>query len=98
MHDIILFVAGMLFVILALPVIQTISDIICTLGQWVLSALNVKVTKNNVKVQDLNDSIEPTSAQAIGFQSPLSSDDYYDDDEDPDEDKMNSKNKNKVGF
>lgn len=92
MHDIILFVAGVLFVILALPVIQTISDIICTFGQWLLSALNVKVTKNNVKIQDMNDSLEPTSAQAIGFQAPLYEEDY-DDEEEPDD-----RIKQKVGF
>jgi len=92
MHDIILFVAGVIFIILALPVIQTISDIICTFGQWILSAMNVKVTKNNIKVQDLNDSVEPTSAQAIGFQAPLSEEDY-DDEEEPD-----NKMKQKVGF
>jgi len=90
MHDIILFVAGVIFIILALPVIQTVSDIICTFGQWVLSAMNVKVTKNNVKVQDMNDSLEPTSAQAIGFQAPPEIE-YYDDEDPESEDKLNSK-------
>ena len=91
MHDIILLVAGMLFIILALPIIQTISDICVTFGQWILSILNVKVTKNNIKVEDLNNSIEPTSAQAIGFQVPYEED--YDDEDEPD-----NKMKQKVGF
>jgi hypothetical protein len=92
MHDLYVFVAAIIFVIVALPILQTISDIFVTFGQWIISVFNVKTTKNNVEIQDLNDSVQPTSAQAIGFQAPFE-EDYYDEEEEPD-----NKNKRKVGF
>lgn len=92
MHDILIFIAGVAFVILMLPIAQSISDMVCGFCQWIISSLNVKVTRNNVEVQDLNNSVEPTNAQAIGFQMPNELE-YYDDDEEPD-----NENKQKVGF
>jgi len=86
MHDFLMFVAGVVFTILALPVLQTISDIICGFGQWIISIINVHVINNNVKSQSIQ---EPENTQAIGFQAPDESN-YYDDD-DPDE-------KLKIGF
>ena len=103
MHDIALFVAGMLIILMAIPLIQSFTDtitmvlnIIVTFTQWIQSIFNLKTVSNNVKIQDLKDSIEPTMTQAVGFQVP-SEDEFYDE-EDPDENKFNSKNKNKVGF
>ena len=87
MHDFLMFVAGVVFTILALPVLQTISDIICGFGQWIISIINVHVINNNVKSQSIQ---EPENTQAIGFQAPDESD-YYDDEDEPDE-------KIKIGF
>lgn len=87
MHDFYIFVAAIIFVIVALPVLQTLSDIICGFGQWIISIINVHVTNNNVKSQSIQ---EPENTQAIGFQAPDESD-YYDDDDEPDE-------KLKIGF
>ena len=102
MHDIILFVAGMLIILMAVPLIQSLTDtitmlltIIVTFTQWIQSIFNLKTMNNNVKIQDLKDSISPSMTQALGFQAP--SEEEFDD-EDSEEDKMNSKNKNKVGF
>ena len=87
MHDFYIFVAAIIFVIVALPVLQTLSDIICGFGQWIISIINVHVINNNVKSQSIQ---EPENTQAIGFQAPDESD-YYDDDDEPDE-------KLKIGF
>lgn len=92
MHDLYVFVASIIFVVVALPVLQTFSDVFCAFGQWIISIFNVKITTNNVEIQNLNDSIEPTSVQAMGFQAPLDEDDYYDEDEPDDHIKQ------KVGF
>ena len=93
MHDLYVFVAAIIFMVVALPVLQTLSDIICGFGQWIISIFNVKITTNNVEIQNLNDSIEPTSVQAMGFQAPLSEEDYDDEEDEPD-----NKMKQKVGF
>jgi hypothetical protein len=80
MHDIILFVAAICFIVVALPIIQTLSDIVCGFGQWIISAINVHVISNNVKSQDMQ---EVSNSQAIGFQVP--SDDSDDYEVEPDE-------------
>lgn len=93
MHDLYVFVASIIFVVVALPVLQTFSDVFCAFGQWIISIFNVKITTNNVEIQNLNDSIEPTSVQAMGFQAPLSEEDYDDEEDEPDD-----HIKQKVGF
>ena len=87
MHDFLMFVAGVVFTILALPVLQTISDIICGFGQWIISIFNLHIAKNNSIIQNYQN---PINTQAIGFQAPDESD-YYDDEDEPDE-------KIKIGF
>lgn len=86
MHDIFMFVAGIVFTVFALPVIQAISDMFVTFGQWILSVFNLHIAKNNSIIQNYQN---PINTQAIGFQAPDESN-YYDDD-DPDE-------KLKIGF
>ena len=88
MHDLFMFVAAIIFVVVALPVLQTLSDIICGFGQWVISIINVHVINNNVKSQSMQ---EPENTQAIGFQVPEDTE-YYDDYEDELE------NRNPMGF
>lgn len=88
LNDFMMFVAGTLFIVLILPVIQTLSDIVCGFGQWIISAINVHVISNNVKSQDMQ---EVSNSQAIGFQVP--SDDSDDYEVEPDEE-----NKIQTGF
>lgn len=76
-----MFVAGIVFTVFALPVLQTISDTFVTLGQWLLSIFNLHIVRNNSIIQSYQN---PSETQAIGFQAPDESD-YYDDDEEPDE-------------
>jgi hypothetical protein len=84
MHDLFMFVASICFVVVALPVLQTISDIVCGFGQWIISTINVHVITNNVKSQELQ---SPQSTQAIGFEAPLNDSDQAFE-EDPEEDKI----------
>mgnify|MGYP000851666499 FL=1 len=86
MHDIFMFVAGIVFTVFALPVLQTISDTFVTLGQWLLSVFNLHIVRNNSIIQSYQN---PFETQAIGFQAP--DEEYYDEDDEPDE-------KLKIGF
>ncbi len=84
MNDISLFICSICFVVVALPIIQTLSDIVCGFGQWIISIINVHVISNNVKTQSIQ---EPQSTQAIGFEAPLNdSDQEYE--YEPEEDKI----------
>ena len=80
MHDLIMFVAAICFVVVALPILQTISDIICGFGQWIISTINVHVVQNNIKSQDIQ---EPQNTNACGYLANLNDSDDYD--EEPDE-------------
>lgn len=88
MQEIYIFIAAIIFVVVVFPVLQSISDTILALSQWVLSAINVRVTANNVKVADMNDSIQPTNSQAIGFSAPSEEEFYDDEEDDPEENKF----------
>lgn len=65
-------------VIIGVPMLQGISDIIMSLFQLILSWMNIKITKNNIKTSMLN---EPQSSQAIGFQTTDDEEECEDDDE-----------------
>lgn len=90
MQEIYVFVAGIVFIAIFFPILQSISDIFLTLSQWIISIFNIHIADNNAIIQDIQDRIQPTSSQAIGFQAPNEEEYYYDDD---DED-----NKIKTGF
>lgn len=80
-------ILGIFIIILILPVLQTISDVFVTLGQWLISIFNLYIAKNNSIIQNCQD---PVNTQAIGFQPPEP--EYYDDEEEEPEEKF------KVGF
>lgn len=67
MSDIVLMFSGVIFVIILIPVLQSISDIIVTLGTWITSIVNCKIVANNVKMQSIQNETEPSSGHAIGF-------------------------------
>jgi len=92
-----IFIAGIIFIVVILPLIDGLLQCISTLFEYFISFVSVHTMKSNVMIQDLKDSISQTNAQAIGFEAPLNYSDY-DDEEEPDEDKISNKNKNKVGF
>lgn len=94
MQNIFIFLLGVVSIILLLPFIQAIADIIQTFSQWIISIMNIRIVKNNVQIQTLQDSITPENTQVIGFQAPNEYEDY----EDEYEDRLQKTNKNKVGF
>lgn len=88
MHDLLLISITIIFITVILPFLQTISDICVTFGQWILSKINVAITKNNIKVQTLNEQDNQQKTPVIGFK--VSSNENFDVEE-------NKQNK-KVGF
>ncbi len=95
MTILICFLCGIACVTFALPILQYIADTICSFFELIKSNISVKITENNVKIQNLHDSLEPINTNAIGFHS----DDetvYYEDDDDEEEDRH--KSINKIGF
>ena len=97
---IISFIIGVLFVVLFLPVIQSIADILCNFGQWLLSFISVHIAINNEKVREIQASGEESNTNAIGFEAPLNDSDYDYDDDDEDYNKLKIRNesKNPIGF
>ena len=97
MNVLLIFIAGIVFVAVILPILDGFLQCISGLFEWFTSWISVHIMINNVQVQDMKDSLQINNTQAIGFEAPpeISEFDY---EEEPDEDKLNSINKNKVGF
>ena len=75
-------IGGVVFILLILPIIQTLADMVCTFFQWAISAINLKIATNNVEIQNLQESIVPENTNLIGFQMPDEyPEEYYDDEE-----------------
>jgi hypothetical protein len=88
MRDVYIFIAGVLSILILLPIAQSIGDIFMTLAQWIISIFNVHIAANNATIQDIQDSIQPTSASAIGFSAPSEEEFYDDEEDDPEENKF----------
>ena len=95
MQNILMFLFGIVVVMLFLPIIQGIADMVQACSQWFISTINVKITSNNIAIENLKDSTTKENTQVIGFQT---SDEYETYDEDDDDRDNKSKNKNKIGF
>ena len=92
MKKLIAFILGMVTVITFIPIIESLTELICA---WIeVSKTNPmkKVLIANNEIQDLQAQLEPVCTQAIGFSMPSTS---YEDDE-WEEDK--ARVKNKIGF
>lgn len=93
------FCLGVLFVLLALPFLQSIADIIMSLSGAVISKIGLYTVKNNCQIKIIQEKLEPQNTQAIGFNANFGEPEYFDDDEDDeeyeDEDSLVNK---KVGF
>ena len=80
----------MIIVILAIPIIEQITEIVCD-GLEVLKGKNTKkVMQINKEIEDLQMQLEPINTNCIGFKVP-NQEEYYDDD-------WEEENKNKIGF
>jgi hypothetical protein len=84
------YIFGMMTVILAIPIIEQITEIICG-GLEVLKGKNTKkVMQINKEIEDLQMQLEPINTNCIGFKVP-NQEEYYEDD-------WEEENKNKIGF
>ena len=83
------YILGMITVILAIPIIEQITDIVCG-GLEVLKGKNTKkVMQINKEIEDLQMQLEPINTNCIGFEVP-NQEEYEDDEWEED--------KNKIGF
>ena len=84
------YILGMIIVILAIPIIEQITEIVCD-GLEVLKGKNTKkVMQINKEIEDLQMQLEPINTNCIGFKVP-NQEEYYEDD-------WEEENKNKIGF
>ena len=84
------YILGMMTVILAIPIIEQITEIVCG-GLEVLKGKNTKkVIQINKEIEDLQMQLEPINTNCIGFKVP-NQEEYYEDD-------WEEENKNKIGF
>lgn len=77
------FVLGMIFLLVAEPILDTIADTIQTAFEALKAKISVYILHKNVEISKLNAEIqgyeEPQETQAIGFALP--EEEYYDDEE-----------------
>ena len=84
------YILGMITVILAIPIIEQITEIVCG-GLEVLKGKSTKkVMQINKEIEDLQMQLEPINTNCIGFEVP-NQEEYYEDD-------WEEENKNKIGF
>ena len=84
------YILGMMTIILAIPIIEQITEIVCG-GLEVLKGKNTKkVMQINKEIEDLQMQLEPINTNCIGFKVP-NQEEYYEDD-------WEEENKNKIGF
>lgn len=76
---IVMFIAGMLFNSIIMPVIDLLVQSIQSKCEVGVSKNNLEISRNNVAIEKLSQSCECDSVQAIGFS--VDSEDYYDDDD-----------------
>lgn len=74
------FILGILFGMILIPIIETITEIGLTILEIPKGKTSIKVINLSKKLQEAQMEIEPVNTVAMGFQ--MSSDDeYYDEDE-----------------
>ena len=98
MNVLLIFICGIIFVAVIMPLLDGFIQCISGLFEWFTSWVSVHIMINNVQVQDMKDSLQINNTQAIGFEAPPEMSEFDDDEEEPDENILKSKNKNKVGF
>lgn len=83
------FILGMIFLLVAEPILDAITDTIQTAFEAIKAKISVYILHKNVEISKLNAEIqgfeEPQETQAIGFALPQ--EDYYYDDEEEDKTK-----------
>ena len=88
MNNIICFILGIMFIVVFLPILQEISELICVMFESLKCIFTKFVAKKNLEIEELTTEV---NTNAIGFEIPSCTEEYYDDEE---EDKC----KHKIGF
>jgi len=94
MHYLLIFIAGMLFYGVAIPLLNTILEYIETRKEVFVSNHSVIVAQNNYTIQKMQTDSEQSSVSAIGFECP-SMDECEDDEY---EENNHAKMSRRVGF
>ena len=84
------YIFGMMTVILAIPIIEQITEIVCGSLEVLKGKNTKKVMQINKEIEDLQMQLEPINTNCIGFEVP-NQEEYYEDD-------WEEENKNKIGF
>ena len=84
------YIFGMMTVILAIPIIEQITEIVCGCLEVLKGKNTKKVMQINKEIEDLQMQLEPINTNCIGFEVP-NQEEYYEDD-------WEEENKNKIGF
>ena len=69
------FIGGLFAALFALPVLQSLADLICSKVEVYKSDMSVKITKNNCEITRISMEAEPVSTNAVGFSIPSNYDD-----------------------
>jgi len=104
MNILAIFVCGIIFTLIVMPILQNLSEILDGLSDLIKSIILKRATKYAIEIVKMKKEIEPSQMQAIGFQMPL--EEQYLDDEESEEDDTEDKGNNivfdklsrKVGF
>ena len=102
MNILIIFLLGIGFSLIVIPIIQSFTDIIYLFSELIKAKISVAITKYNVQITELSNPAEEVRTNAVGFSIPDESDEeLYDDDEEENKDKKTNKFQNfnrKIGF
>ena len=86
------YILGMVTIVVAMPIMEQISEIICGSLEILKGKNAKKILKINKEIEDLQIQLEPINTNCIGFEIP-SQDNYNEDWEE-----YNKNKKNKIGF
>lgn len=101
MSDLYIFLIGIIFSLLILPIISCISDIIYTLSELIKTKMSVTISRDSLKITEISNEVNELNTEdntnTIGFKYPTQ--EYIEYENDDCRLKNTSKiNKNKVGF
>lgn len=86
MAYLLIFIAGTAFVMIAVPLFDSLANLITTAINWLIVKMNVGIAEHQSYIEMLQEDDEPgESTNAIGFQSMPDIDWIIDDDEEDDE-------------
>ena len=85
MDTLVVFILGVLSTIIVLPVLQYCSDLICTFIDLFKSKINIEICKCTSEIQKIQDNINPTESNVIGFEIPSECYDECEEDEETEE-------------